>query len=396
MKYSRPFLLEESQEPPDGAESPIDFEGLLLKHNEEMQAEFERIFRRPPEEDEPFFFPTNLLMSAEDVQDSIAAAMQQATIDPALQYAMQKTGWIIGEANRHLFSSENLQEWDDAIVEYREWQSGVGRFSNLRRLEDAIASLEDEFARLPLVLSLFLRHAHAPKRGRTTNRDMAFFYATKTLKSLQACDALVGLNYGEDAMSLGRSIFENYLQILFAIKKPAEHDDWVTAKTGLVAGTHEFPTKNGKVVFRQIREKSSGRTVDLVSRAKMAKEFSPIAEDAQLYELLYEVLSSYAHPDPVQFENYVSSVGFDAAGRSVVAQAHSLACFLTALNLDALVHLGGHPKRARRDGLVLLREIRKKSRPVFRELREVADSALTETLAKRIERIGKPWPKAKT
>jgi hypothetical protein len=39
-------------------------------------------------------------------------------MDPAIIYAMQKTGRMVTEQNMQYLEPEELQEWEDAVVEY--------------------------------------------------------------------------------------------------------------------------------------------------------------------------------------------------------------------------------------------------------------------------------------
>ena len=41
-------------------------------------------------------------------------------IDPAIVYAMNKTGRIVTETNVHFLTDAKLQEWDDAVDEYHQ------------------------------------------------------------------------------------------------------------------------------------------------------------------------------------------------------------------------------------------------------------------------------------
>jgi hypothetical protein len=46
--------------------------------------------------------------------------MRAAGIRPALVYAFERTGLIVTRENRHLISAADLDEWEDAIAEFKE------------------------------------------------------------------------------------------------------------------------------------------------------------------------------------------------------------------------------------------------------------------------------------
>jgi hypothetical protein len=58
-------------------------------------------------------------IGGEQIRDMMAKAIIDAGIDPALAYAYRKTGLILAERNRHLFSRRQLRQWDAAILEYQ-------------------------------------------------------------------------------------------------------------------------------------------------------------------------------------------------------------------------------------------------------------------------------------
>jgi hypothetical protein len=67
------------------------------------------------------------LLSDEEIAKVRAAtveAMRAAGVPPALVYAYERTGLIVTRENRSLMSAADLDEWDDAIAEYRELQVG--------------------------------------------------------------------------------------------------------------------------------------------------------------------------------------------------------------------------------------------------------------------------------
>jgi hypothetical protein len=44
--------------------------------------------------------------------------MNAAGLDPAFNYAFEKTGLLVTEQNQHLIPESDLAEWDAAIEEY--------------------------------------------------------------------------------------------------------------------------------------------------------------------------------------------------------------------------------------------------------------------------------------
>jgi integrase len=86
-------------------------------------AAFREKFGREPGPDDPVFFDpvadTPIQMPEEIFRTEMNRAAAAAGIDPAWIYAMNKTGMMVTEMNKHQWSERDLAEWDAAIEEYR-------------------------------------------------------------------------------------------------------------------------------------------------------------------------------------------------------------------------------------------------------------------------------------
>jgi hypothetical protein len=354
----------------------------------DMEKRFIDIYRRSPAEGDPVFFD-QLLASPEDFQDELMEVMNAVGTSPELKYAIEKTGRIVTADNMKYLCSDEIDEWNNAIEEYRELDK-QGYFNPpTTRFDSAILKLQEEFLRLPHVIALFIRQAYGHSRKRNMNRDIAFFYLTRSLKTLRACGALNEFYFTEDAMTLARSILENYLQLVYLVVDPTAHAAWAEAQIGLRVGLYEYKkSANGKLIYNQIVDKTTGKIVPVISRAVMAAK-SPFTSDRDIYTLLYAEMSSFAHPDPYLIDRYFSTRGFDIAIRTNNSAGYLFGNLLTAFTLDAVVRLGNHPRRSRRDASVLLTHIRRRAVRVFESMPE--HSPITNALGERIKKIGEKW-----
>ncbi len=93
---------------------------------------FREQFGREPGPDDPLFFDTSVaapqflsVESQEEVWRSLLQAAGDSEIDPAIVYAMNKTGRIVTETNAQFLTDAELQEWHDAVDEYHQrFESG--------------------------------------------------------------------------------------------------------------------------------------------------------------------------------------------------------------------------------------------------------------------------------
>jgi hypothetical protein len=107
----------------DGNTIPIN------RDTAEIIAQQKKLFReqfgRDPGPEDPLFFDPGVATaqflsdeSADEVWSSLLQAAGGSGIDPALVYAMNKTGRIVTQQNMRFLTDADLQEWNDAVDEY--------------------------------------------------------------------------------------------------------------------------------------------------------------------------------------------------------------------------------------------------------------------------------------
>ena len=88
---------------------------------------FREQFGHEPGPDDPLFFDPSIAVpqflsdeSTDEIWKSLLQAAGDSGIDPAIVYAMNKTGRIVTETNVHFLADAELQEWNDAVDEYHQ------------------------------------------------------------------------------------------------------------------------------------------------------------------------------------------------------------------------------------------------------------------------------------
>jgi integrase len=104
---------------------PLDRETVKLL--QEQIARFKEKFGREPGPDDPVFFDPEADIprplsdrQMQQAEQNLHEAALKVGINPALVYAMRKTGRIVTTRNRQFLSDEELEEWNNAIDEYHE------------------------------------------------------------------------------------------------------------------------------------------------------------------------------------------------------------------------------------------------------------------------------------
>jgi hypothetical protein len=102
---------------------------LINRDTAEIIAQQKKLFREQfghdPGPEDPLFFDPSVATpqslsdeSADVVWSSLLQAAGDSGIDPALVYAMNKTGRIVTQQNMRFLTDADLQEWNDAVDEY--------------------------------------------------------------------------------------------------------------------------------------------------------------------------------------------------------------------------------------------------------------------------------------
>ncbi len=104
---------------------PIDHETAEIIAQQKQV--FREHFGREPGPEDPLFFDQGAATpeflsdeSHEEVWKSLLQAAGDSGIDPAIVYAMNKTGRIVTETNVQFLTDAELQEWNDAVDEYHQ------------------------------------------------------------------------------------------------------------------------------------------------------------------------------------------------------------------------------------------------------------------------------------
>ncbi|MGH7265315.1 MAG: hypothetical protein ACREMB_10740, partial [Candidatus Rokuibacteriota bacterium] len=89
---------------------------------ERQREAFREKFGRDPGPNDPVSFDpkadTPQALDPDDLVATIAAAMEQAGLDPAKIHACRRTGMLITTDNLAQWSAEDLAEWQAAVDEY--------------------------------------------------------------------------------------------------------------------------------------------------------------------------------------------------------------------------------------------------------------------------------------
>ncbi|TDW96189.1 DUF5677 domain-containing protein [Dinghuibacter silviterrae] len=309
---------------------------------EKNKREFSELFGREPQPNEPVLFHT-LLMSDDDYMEGIQEIFDKVGIPKEIAYAHRKTGMAVSEMNEHLIPTSDMLRWDAAIKEYRDIEKGKKKI-NRPEILDRIESLSERLNFCQYLLGLIIFKQNDIQRQKRfdeniTEVEYILFCLTKNLKTLRAALNLIEGNFGEDALNLIRSIFENYLHVAMSIRNNDFIND-IKIKIGLLLGTHKYIRKGAEKVV----EVATGKE----ARLKFTKNHQlallhPLygKMDIEIYNYLYDFLSGFTHPDLVTLSCYVDENGFNYQKRNFSSESILYISFFNLLILNEIKNLNG-------------------------------------------------------
>jgi hypothetical protein len=156
------------------------------------------------------------------------------------------------------------------------------------------------------------------------------FCLAKAFSTLRSVRTLLRKERGGDSLSLLRSLYESYLQVLFTRQVPEEAQELARATAGLKSGTHRYPHagKNHED-RRQIIEVRTGKVRAIRTNFTIAQQ-SAFPEDRDLFETLYPFLTEYIRPEQIDADTGL----FEYRAQTGLAEARFFALFLSVLILD--------------------------------------------------------------
>lgn len=149
------------------------------------------------------------------------------------------------------------------------------------------------------------------KSSQHVANDFLYFCVTRSCKTLMAVKTLILRGLPEDALILTRSLYENYVNIVYVLNNPEDIDHVARRKLGVSIGHYRFAqTPKGKIDRRTVVDPESGEHLPFgLSLEKLAGGSRHI-EDHDVHGLLYSYLSEYTHPNLVALGSYLKPILF--------------------------------------------------------------------------------------
>jgi hypothetical protein len=331
-------------------------------------ASFRRHFERDPTDADPIF-PEKYLYSEADQERLTLKALQDSGIDEDKIYAFKKTKRLILASRLKTVTGAAIAEWDEAIAEFHAHGGDPTRDTEDGEFDELLASIREEATPLIILCGFaadkyFNTDLLLQEDAQVSTAQLQFIAlcVAKTHRTLRAIKQLVQEGMSDDALSLSRSAYENYLHATYVLNNSQGLVHLVDAVVGLKNGTHAYKQVRGKIDKRVIVEIATGKTLPgRVSAYSMAAS-SKLPSDLAFFDIFYSRSSEVLHPTVLRLHNYVSDKGLDAMTHQLDEEAVLYAILVGAMMMQVVKSVPNLPEDLRCDIETVTNRVREKVR----------------------------------
>ncbi|WP_145318615.1 SEC-C domain-containing protein [Paenibacillus xylanexedens] len=330
---------------------------------EKKSKRFKDTFGREPEPNDPVFFDQFYMHDTpENIDDAMLEIMGLANIDEAFKYAYKKTGRIVTEINKSLIPDLEIKEWVEAVDEYYNLQDTEKKSDDKQSI---IESLISELEPCVMILGMIVKRSGSFDENyerRFTEKEYILFCVTKTFKTMKSIVANTKKGYIEDSFVLLRTIYENYINLLYISNNPSALENLIAIQIGIKSGTHEYGiNKKGQIDKRKIIDNKTGKEyLGHISNYAMVNS-SKYSIDVEIFDRLYEFLSSFTHPDLKIASHYMNDDGFDPNnGQFSIEDNIILSLFVCSFIFDELLLVNNIGRELVNDIAIYLKKLKAK------------------------------------
>jgi uncharacterized protein DUF5677 len=252
--------------------------------------------QRPAEVGDRLFFWSYCHSDAE-FKNEMIKIMLHAKIPQHLIYIYDKTGFMVNEHGYKRMPRKERKEIRDAGLEYDALEEE--QLEDLYKLADYedFGSPEDD----PLVHALYIlgnfieRNVNAEQQRIGNQKFICAYLLVRAFRIIRAIFRSQRYTTSEESLVLVRSLYEIYCKLNYACHSERNARYLIDSDFGLVAGEYEIQQENGKLRRHVLVHKKSRKTIP---RTRSFYEYisqSPFPEDIELFNVLYEYLSSFVH-----------------------------------------------------------------------------------------------------
>lgn len=267
---------------------------------EEVTRQVERNFfeamRRPPREGDRLFYWSYCYSDAE-FNALMIADMLRANIPQHLIYIFDKTGFMVAKEGYERLTKDQKKEIRLARQEYdslaRQGQENIYKLSDY---DEMGAEKDDPLRNALYVFGNFIeRNINSGRYTIDVQRFVCGYLIVRSYRIVRAIFRSQKYTTTEEALVLVRSLYEIYCKLVYATRSKRNAKYLLDSDFGLSSGEYEVLIKDGKPKRSTLVHRRSKKQIPRTRGFYEYISNSKFAQDRELFEVLYEYLSSFVH-----------------------------------------------------------------------------------------------------
>lgn len=327
----------------------------LQELTQQIEQHFFEAMRRPPREGDRLFYWSYCYSDAE-YSAFIIADMLRADIPQHLIYIFDKTGFMVSKEGYRQLTKEQKKEIELASLEYEALEEqGRGDVYKLSDYDEMGTEEDDPLRNALYVFGNFIeRNVNSGRYNIDIQRFVCAYLIVRSYRIVRAIFRSQKYTTTEEALVLVRSLYEIYCKLMYATRSKRNAKYLLDSDFGLSSGAYEVLVKDGKLKRHVLVNRKSGKEIP---RTRSFYEYisnSRFVEDKELFEVLYEYLSSFVHLGSRHiFRTWIDNrTGFllthdnDESLRVFVSM---LTCLISSMTMQSILSLRGISEVSRWD-----------------------------------------------
>lgn len=253
-------------------------------------------FMQRPILDHDRLFYWSYCYSELEFKHSMIHTMLVAGIPEELVYVYDKTGFAVGEEGYAQLTKEEKKEIKSAIADYKKIARKKVKLYDISKYDNNHVDQHDPLVSALYIFGNFIERNVNSGNGAITEQNLVVSYLlVRAYRILRALARSQKFSTSEESLILVRSLYEIYCKLVFAIADIQNAQYLLDSDFGLSTGEFEVLKKNGKIKRNLLVNKSSGKIIPRNESFYKCIEASTQSSDKELFEVLYEYLSSFVH-----------------------------------------------------------------------------------------------------
>lgn len=268
----------------------------LQELTQQIEQQFFEAMSRPPREGDRLFYWSYCYSDAE-YSAFMIADMLRADIPQRSIYIFDKTGFMVSKEGYRQLTKEQKKEIELASLEYEALEEqGRGDVYKLSDYHEMGTEEVDPLRNALYVFGNFIeRNVNSGRYAIDIQRFVCAYLIVRAYRIVRAIFRSQKYTTTEEALVLVRSLYEIYCKLIYATRSKRNAKYLLDSDFGLSSGAYEILVKDGKPKRHILVNRKSGKEIPRTRSFYEYISSSRFAEDKELFEVLYEYLSSFVH-----------------------------------------------------------------------------------------------------